>query len=67
MKPVMSQAEMLARIKQVYAQNGGWPVRVRDVLFQNESPSTAFKYLRRLEAAGLIEKSPHPSGGWRPT
>lgn len=67
MKPVMSQAEMLTRVKKVYAKNGGWPVRVRDVLSNNESPSTAFKYLRRLEAAGLIEKSPHPYGGWRPT
>lgn len=63
----MTESEMLIRVKNVYAKNGGWPIRVRDVLLKNESPSTAFKYLRRLENAGLIEKSPHPNGGWRPT
>lgn len=55
--------DVLRELREVYAANGGWPVRVRDLV--NRSPSAVHVQLLVLQDAGLVEKGPGKTG-WRP-
>ena len=58
--------DLLRRMRELYAENGGWPLRVRDLSGYYVSSSTLLTHLRLLEGAGLVEKGPYPKSGWRP-
>lgn len=59
---------VLHAIERLYDGNGGWPVHVREVCREaGRTVSTVHSHLRKLEEAGLIEKGPYKTSGWRPT
>lgn len=65
------QEDTLRVLREQYRLSGGWPVTIRQLTeaLGRDHHSPVYDLLRRLEAAGLVERNPRPGTalpGWRP-